>query len=256
MHLSLTTFLFETINFLVLLWILKRIVYRPLAEGITRRRQELLDREAQAAQRLAQAQLQSAEVERGLQHLSELRAETVRQATEEGAEARARLLEQAREDAALERARGERLLDAEREAAASWLRETAVNRSTDVAGRLLLDLAPESIESALFERLLGELGRHTERLRAAEGAEAGPVVEIEVTFTRVPPDDRLERLRSRLTELIGKAPSLVLREDPTLEAGAVLRARHWVFDASLAGQLRAFRERARELLEGAEAAAQ
>ena len=41
MELDWSTFLLEIINFLILVWILKRFLYRPVLEVITRRREQV-----------------------------------------------------------------------------------------------------------------------------------------------------------------------------------------------------------------------
>lgn len=40
MNFDLTTFVFELVNFGLLIWILQRVLYRPLRAGIERRRSE------------------------------------------------------------------------------------------------------------------------------------------------------------------------------------------------------------------------
>ena len=247
MGFSITTFLFEVVNFLVLMWLLQRIVYKPLKKGIGARRAALEEREKSATARLGAAE-ELEEHARGMyEELEVLRAKTIREATEQAAEERARLLEQAREDAAAERARAQRLLESEREAAQAWVRELAIEHGTDVAGRMLMQLAPDAIESALFEQLLEELSHRTEALRNAS-ARAGSS-ETDVTFAHMPADEQVARLRERLARTLGTAPRLVLREDETLIAGLSLRVGHLVLDASVSGQLQAFRDDVREHIE-------
>ena len=46
MNLEPTTLVFELVNFLVLLWVLQRLVYRPLHQAIHARREELAEERA------------------------------------------------------------------------------------------------------------------------------------------------------------------------------------------------------------------
>jgi len=55
-------------------------------------------------------------------------------------------------------------------------------------------------------------------------------------------------LRDALSDSLGTMPKLSVRQDPELLVGAVLRVGDRVFDASVAGNLEALRDRARELL--------
>lgn len=248
MGFNLTTFLFEIVNFIVLVWIMQRLLYKPLQRAIAKRNAAIQAREDAADQRMQQAEqtLVTYQHERG--ELDGLRTQTIRDATEQASEERARILELAREDAAAEHARAQRMLEAEREAALAWVREELVARSAEVAGRILSQLAPEALEPALLDQLLAELDRQSGIL-AREISDHGATPEVEVTFATMPGDEGISRLRSKLENALGQTPRLALREDETLGAGLVLRVGSQVLDASMSGQLEAFRDTVREMVE-------
>lgn len=251
MAFNLTTFFFEIVNFLVLLWLLSRLLYKPLQRAIDQRNAAIREREDAATERMQQAEQALADYRRRRAELDDLGAETLREATEQASEERARILEQAHEDAAAERSRAQRMLEAEREAALSWVREVLVEHSAEVAGHILRRLAPDALEPALLDQLLAELERQTEVLKREvhpDGDDGSPS-EVEVTFARMPGDEGVARLRERLGLTLGLTPRLVLREDETLGAGLVVRVGHRVLDASMAGQLDAFRDTVREMVE-------
>lgn len=249
MGFSLTTFLFEVANFLVLVWLLERILYRPLKRGIAERRQALLEREQQAVRSLEHARELEAELERQRGELSALREQTLHEASERAGKEHARILGQAREDAANERARAARLLQAERETARQWVRELAVDKSLDVVAKLLLELSGSQLHATLVERMLMELPAQAEQLKSAAASRADAHVEVDVTSAQLLDGTSLERLRGALASALGRAPELTLKEDGSLVAGVVLRVGHEVLDASIRGQLTMFRHRVRELLE-------
>jgi F-type H+-transporting ATPase subunit b len=241
MGFNVTTFVFEIVNFLVLL-LLGRFVYRPLRRGIAARRQALQEREAEAKRLSAEAASLKAELDGRAQAIDDLRAQALRDASVAAADERARILEQAREDAAADRARAQHLIEAEHESSEAAIRELAITHATSLAGKLLTQLAPEALQRALFEALLGEV---EDQATAWKGdGDLSPDEEVEVTWAKLPGEAELARLRAALQPL-----ELVHREDPSLGAGAVLRYGHRVLDASTAGQLSAFRARARALIE-------
>lgn len=256
MQLSPLTFVFEIINFLVLVFLLQRIVYRPLQRGLAERRKVLADREVAAELTKTEALALQQTCEARGRELDDLREEVLREAAEKAAEERARMLEQAREDAAAERARAQRLLDMEREAALGWIREMAVERSTELAGRLLMRLAPEAVQRALVDMLLDAIRQKPEVFQSEiQKAKAGTPSEVEIVWAKIPKDTEIARVREVLAELSPKGSSPLrfsLREDASLMEGAVLRIGFHVFDASIAGQLAALRDRARSMLEGAQ----
>lgn len=250
MGFNVTTFFFELVNFVVLVWVLERLVFRPLRRGIEQRRAAAAELTARAESREAEAERVRRDYESRTEELGTLRERIVREGTEQAAKERARMLQQAHEDAVAERARVQRLVETEREAALGWARETIVERGTELAGRLLLELAPQSVDRALLDELGGECARLGPELRSDLGLEpASERPEVEVTSARPLPEEAVERLRGTLTDALGVSPRLTLREDERLIAGAVVRTGHRVLDASVDGQLSLLRARARELLE-------
>jgi F-type H+-transporting ATPase subunit b len=237
------TFAFELVNFLVLAWLLTRYVLRPLATGIEARRVALAEVRAQADERLKLADGKHAELEARSRELDTLREQVLADAAARAASERAHILDEARQDAAAERARAGALVEAERTAALAWVRDEAVERATQVAGRLLLQLAPEAAHRALIERLAQAVVDRGEALRSPR-----PPEEVEITVPRVP-DPSVETLRDTLGRALGRAPRLTVHEDSALGAGAVLRAGDHVLDASILGQLEVLRGEARRLLE-------
>ena len=142
MSFDLTTFLFELINFVLLIFLLRRFVYRPIAASIAARRAEIAETRATAAAQLDGVNARTAELDVRQRAIDVLREEVFAEASADAATLRARLLGEAREDAVAERVKVQSLLESEREAALGWVRETAVDQGAAVAGRLLLALAP------------------------------------------------------------------------------------------------------------------
>lgn len=247
MGFSFTSLVFETINFVVLVWVLSRLVYRPLKKSIDERRsaQEKLLHDAEAKGREAARELE--ELRRKQQELGELRERVMREAAEDAAAARARLLAEAREDAAAARAQGQKLLESERQAAEEAVRELAIEESTRIAARLVAELSPSALDDALIDRLA-----HAVRTRAVpvhrDPRRGRPVVDLR--FARAPQDGDVDRLRRAFTEALGAEPEIASHEDATLVAGVVATIGDDVLDASVSGNLTVLAERARELTEG------
>ncbi len=244
MGFDLTTFIFEIVNFVVLVVLLHFIAYKPLKKAIQARRQRLADGEARVAAALAEAEAGKLELERSLAQVRAAADAARAKAVEEGASERARIIEQARIDAEAERARARTMVDFERQAAEIWVREATIEQGTALAGRLLIELAPDRLQGILLEHLITAVDHHGQRLR--EGHLAGDT--IEVAAARSLDHDALESLRTALAAALGKSPDIITREDPELVGGFVLRSGAHVLDASIAGQLALVRDKARAIL--------
>ena len=247
MELNPTTVVFEIINFVALLWLLSKLLYRPLRRAIVEREQSMADKQAQIDQRLQEVSALREEWEQKTKQLGLLADQVRSQALAEAVTEQGRMLSQAREDAAAERRKAQALVSAERDAAEQWVRNFAVERSAELAGRLLNALVPHEVDQALTDRLLEEIEHRGEALL---GPQSGAEPIVEVAAVRTPPDSVLTRLRTALAAQLSSSPRLTVSEDPELQAGLRLRIGDRVIDGTLAGQLQAFQALARDLAAG------
>lgn len=248
MGFNLTTLVFETINFLVLVWLLSKLLYKPLRRAIAEREQAMQAEREQTKTLLAQTEVLKHDWEQKNRDLVAVADKVRSEALADAVAEQGRMLTRAREEAAAERGKAERLLQSERAAAEQWVRSAAIERSTELAGQMLLALAPEAVESALVDRLLAEIEQRGTELLGIEPGQ--PEVEVEVVAAEVPREGVIERLRTTLAQVLSSTVRLTVREDPGLRAGVCLRLGDRLIDASLAGHLQAFRALAQDLAEG------
>ncbi len=248
MGLSLTSLMFETINFVVLVWVLSRLVFRPLKKSIEERKAATtkLQRDAEAKRQEAMRELE--QLQKKHTELAELRERVMREAAEDAAETRARLLAEAHEDAAAARAQGQRRLESERQAAEAAVRDLAIEESTRIAAHLLAELSPRALDDALIERL-AQAVRTSPPVGHRDGGARRNVTEVGLRFAHAPREGDVEHLRRAFTDVLGAAPEISITEDSALVAGVVATIGHRVLDASIAGNLAVLAERARELIE-------
>ncbi len=219
---SLTTFLFEAANFVVLAAALGWAFFRPVQDAIERRRASL-ERERQEAERtraaaerrLAEAEARRGEVEASLEPLRmEARREAERQA--------ATIVEGARKQADRERARLETELAALRREHARTVARDAAAAARTLVMRLLAEIGGPDLDAALARAAC-------QRLAALLPARCAGSVEIE---TARPLDDEM---RARFVETIGPAATVRDRVVPELGAGVRIITPAGLVDASAAG---------------------
>lgn len=241
MTLDWSTLLLEVINFLVLLWLLKRFFYQPLLTALDRRRQAL-DTIRDEAQRLHDEALDlKGEYEQRLsawdEERSGLRGELQRQIEQE----RAQLLAEARRDANDE---GERMRVAtERQLAEqSTCQELqALELGSAFATRLLERLADPHLEQRLVELLIEELPTIArEPFRSSPGVR--PIDEITVTSAFPLEPLLVEQLNDALAALVGNAPQFHYEVEPALVAGLRVSLDGRVLHANIADELKLFTE--------------
>jgi len=156
------TIVAQALNFLILVWLLKRFLYKPILNAIDAREKRIAAELADADTKKAEAQKEHDEFRKKNEEFDQQRAALLTKATDEANAERLRLLDEARKAAdALSARRQESLINDARNL------NQAVSRSTQsevfaIARKALTDLATTSLE----ERM-GEL--FTRRLRTMDG---------------------------------------------------------------------------------------
>ncbi len=223
MSLDWSTLALQAVNFLVLVWLLQRFLYRPVLAAIDRRRAETSALQTQAAD--AQAKAEAAEREwHDRQRAFEAEIAGLRHAAEADAQRRAdAVLAEAHLQAERILADGRVALAAERRAVRADLEHLAAALSTRLAARLLAVVAP-GVGAAPFLSLLEQgwtaLPADQRALLAGARLEVAPPLGVA----------EQEHWRQRL----GAAD---VAERPDLIAGAALVGRSAVLQVSWADAL-------------------
>jgi len=147
----------QALNFLILVWLLKRYLYRPVLAAIDARERTIAKKIADAAACEVQARGAGEALRKRNEVFDQERAGLMRKATDEGAAERQRLMESARQDTQLLRSKLTLALDAER---AELGRQLSLGTQAEVfavARKALSDLAGASLEERIIEVFVGRL---------------------------------------------------------------------------------------------------
>ena len=149
MHIDWWTLLLQAINFLVLLWLLHRLLYRPVLAAIDARQATIKrDREAAAEARRTAEETSAAQRQR-LDEIEEARRAILSAAESDATARRDNVLADARREAESLAARTRDQLSSERHDAALALRREACRLATAIAQRLLQQTTKPSAEAFL-----------------------------------------------------------------------------------------------------------
>lgn len=240
MQIDWSTFLLQTVNFLILVWILRHFLYRPVLAVIARRRAEIERTLAEAHEASDKAAALRQEYEGRLSKW-EAERETARASLkDEIAAERKRLLAQAREAAAAEQQRAQALEEARQREARRRAESDALALASDFVSRLAGRLAGQGLDERLLDMLLEDLASLPSEQRDAIREAAGDQP-VEVASARELPASQLDRLRQGLGELTRTEPTLDTKVDPSLLSGLRVSVGPWVLGANLADELRFFR---------------
>jgi F-type H+-transporting ATPase subunit b len=245
-ELSLTTFLLEIVNFLVLIWILQRFLYRPVLDVIARRRQLIEDGIRNAQQTQASAQALREQYDNRLQQWEEEKAAARETLKKELDEERSRQLNALQTTLDQHKEKHLAIEQRHREEALQRAERVALENATRFATELLMQLAGPALEGRIAELVLSHLqdlpASSIETLKSAHGQDD---TTLRVSSAFPLPDDTREALRQWFTNVLGNTTlRWEFQEDPSLIAGLRIGLGPWVLGANLQDELRCFREAA------------
>ena len=232
-----STFVFQVINFFILLAVLTRFFYRPLQRVMARQEAEINSRLQEAEERARKADVEREQLALASQRLQTETETLMANAKAEAAREKERLLESARQqaDRYMEEAQ-QRAQELERTAQhrmATDLRHTAVTLAT----HLMQASAGPVLHQALVDKLLQEGlpadGEQRELLRRAY-THTHDGVTVEVAYPPTP--DLEKRFGQLLATTLGVQSSTMTincRTEPSLLAGARILLGTVVVDLSL-----------------------
>ena len=150
----------QVVNFLILVWLMKRFLYKPILHAIDEREKRIATELANADKKKAEAQKESDDFKHKNEEFDKQRAALLSKATDEAKAERQRLLDEARKDAA---ALSSKLQEALRDQEHTL--HQAISRRTQqevfaITRKTLTDLATVSLEERLgevFTRRLREM---------------------------------------------------------------------------------------------------
>lgn len=241
MELNWSTFVLEIINFLVLVWILKRFLYKPVLQVIARRRAGIEKTLAGAKEMESSAQELKARYEGRLAKWDKERAQAREALARELDESRARKLaalktelEQQREKMRVSEER--RQGDAQRK-----MEETALVQGARFATRLLEQAAGAEVEARLVDLVIGELGQlPADRAKALRNNWATAPEAIVVTTAFPLADRQQQRLEEAIAGVTDLAVPIRFEQDESLLAGVTITIGAWILGASLRDELQGF----------------
>ncbi len=232
------TFGAQVINFLVLVWLLRRFLYRPILDAIDARESRIAARVADAEARETEAQLERETFRRRNEEFDHLRAERLAQTGDEVKAERQRLMDAARQAANDLAAQRKAALERERQDLDGHITRLAGAEVFAIARQVLTDLAGASLEermTAAFIAHLRGMGADAKRQFAeALQAAAGAVV-LRSAFDL--PESQRSLIRTALVGEFGKDVPLAFETASDLVSGIELSAGGQKVSWTIAGYL-------------------
>ena len=242
MELNWTTFLLEILNFLVLVWLLRRLFYRPVKEMIEKRRRSIEDQLENSRAIQEKAENLQKQYESRLQDWEKERQAARSQLENEIEEERQKLLAQLQDELAAERKKREVLAEHKIREQTEQSELRALELGARFVAGVLKDIRSAEMESRLIDLLLNQI----EALPREKMNGLGVMVEnsqpqtAQVVSAYPLSDRRRQELQDCLHSLLPVPLSCSFSEDSELLAGLRITVGPWVIHANLRDELQAF----------------
>ncbi len=236
-----STFFLEIINFLILVWILKRFLYHPILGVIAKRRAGIETAMADARRIETEAAELKQQSQRELAQWKGEKEAAQARLREELAAERERLMAELETAVAEERERRRVLDERHQHDFKRGIEEQGIAQGAAFAARLLSRLATPELEARLYALLLEDLrSLRVEDKRAVADAAVMPGLQLKVQSAFALDAARRAELERALSEVAGKTLPVEYRENLELVAGFQVSIGPWILHANLRDELKFF----------------
>ncbi len=235
----------QALNFVVLVWLMKRFLYRPVLAAIDAREQRIAAALADADRKEVLAGQERDTYAAKVEEIDRSREKLLEQAKTAAEKERGRLVDEARNAATAQSARRDEALHGEMQR----LQESIVRRTRDevfaIARKVLADLASTSLEAAAADafahRLCALETEDHERMKAAlKGTSASAPARVRSAFEL--PDGPRAVVRRAVDETFGPGTELAFETAPDGGGGIELLANGRQVGWTIAGQLESLQQ--------------
>jgi F-type H+-transporting ATPase subunit b len=239
----------QAVNFLILVWLMKRFLYKPVLNAIDEREKRIATELANADAKQAEAQKEHDQFQQKNTEFDEQRAALLSKATGEAQAERQRLLDEARKAADAANSKRQESLRAEEQNLHQAISLRTQKEVFAITRKTLSDLATVSLEERLgevFTRRLREMNGNTkEALGKALQTSSDPGV-VRSTFDL--PADQRAAIQNALNETFSAEVRVRYETAPDLIGGIELTASGQKVGWSIAGYLASMEQGVDELL--------
>ena len=243
------TVLAQAVNFLILVWLLKRFLYKPILHAIDEREKGIATQLAEAEAKKAEAQKERDDFQHKNEAFDQERASLLKKATDEANAERQRLLDEARKDADALRAKRQDALRTEQRNLGQDIIRLTQKQVFAIARKTLTDLAGTSLEERMgdvfVQRVRALTGDAKEQLAAAFKS-SNHQVSVHSTFD-LPPAQK-SAIESAVKETFAPEARVQFETAPELVSGIELSTNGQKVAWSIADYLATLEKSAGELL--------
>jgi F-type H+-transporting ATPase subunit b len=240
----------QALNFLILVWLMRRFLYKPILQAIDAREKRIAKELADADAQKAEAQKEHDEFQHKNEEFDRERAGLLNKATDDAKTERQRLLDEARKELEGSRAKAGADLRSEQQSLSEEITLRTREEVFAIARKALSDLASTSLEERMVDVLVRKLraldGKEKDEMKSAFKA-AIPAPIVRSTFDL--PAAQRSTMESAMKEMLAIETPVNFQIAPELVSGIELTANGRKIAWSIEDYLKSLDKRVAVLLE-------
>jgi len=228
MHIDWWTLALQTVNVLILIWLLARFFFRPVMDIVAKRQQEaarLIDDAARARHDAIEARAKAEQERAGV---AAERDKLITQARHVAEQEKQNLLAQAAQEIGKRRDEADAAIARDRAAAEAAVIDRAGTLAIDVARRLLARFPTPDLAATFIDQTCRDLRAVSPQARQSLAAAATPEHPIEIVSAAPLSDAEQKKIGAALSEVFGRDLPCAFRSDPQVINGVELHSQNTI----------------------------
>lgn len=225
------TFIAQIINFLILLWLMQRFLYKPVLKVMQKREDEIKARLDEAQKTLKEAEAKREAYQQKMDQFHQNEKTMMNEARQEAEEYRKNLLTQARYEIEKLQDRWKKTVDEERDQFLTDLGKKAFDTIMESVQNIVNELSGQELEHYVLAEFIHKTSTITAEQIAAFTESNDHHLEVSTAFA-LKEKDRI-KLKAILKEIFSDDINCEFLEDPELGLGIEIRTSGWKMGWSL-----------------------
>ncbi|NGP76568.1 F0F1 ATP synthase subunit B [Balneolaceae bacterium YR4-1] len=219
----------QIVNFLILLFLLRKFLYGPLRDVMEKREQKVTSRLEEAQQKLGEAETKRETYQQKLDELEHKKEQMISEAKAEADEKRKELEHEARKQVETMQKNWEESIELEKESFFNELHQQATYNAIDLLRKLVNSLASRSLEEVTIQKFIELLKRmdKKERKRALQSALDFGEGKMKVVSSFELPEETKNEIKNVLKEVFSAELNCEFEISSRLGFGIEMRAEGW-----------------------------
>ena len=239
MQLDWFTFGAQIVNFLILLWLLQRFLYKPVQQVMQKREQEITDRLEEARLTLEDAREKLSEYQQKLDQLAENEKAMMAESRQEAEEYRKNLLTEARYEIEKIQDRWRKTIEEEKEQFLTELEEQSFGKILDAVQKIIAELSGQELEHHVLTTFIQKIEKITPEQIQTFTESSDHKLDVTTAFPLKEKDQH--KIEAILQEVFTDDIECQFEQEPELGLGIEIRTSGWKMGWNLRSYLEEMR---------------